>query len=455
MTKNNIKRYTIIFYVRGMHCASCKSIIEDRLTQRTDIDTAEVRLNDETVTILCTKKNIDADILTEVFSDVGYVFSTEPFKKSSYKKIIISLIVAVIIFFLLLQSQKFMFLSNISIDENSSMIAIIMLGVVASLSSCVALVGGILLSMTKNWAQTSKNISFAQKMEPHMKFHIGRLLAYFLGGGFLGTLGNFITFNDPTIYGVLIFLIAFLMIFIGLQMIGVRWVVRTYGGIYEKIFKKIHITNDIKNKSPLIIGAATFFLPCGFTLIAQGVALTTSSFMEGAAVMGAFAIGTFPVLVGISFGGVAIVGKKGFEQIFNVIIGTVIIVFALYTINGQLNALGLPSFSDVRMSNTKQKMNVLDEKNKIGNMQELHVTADGFSYTIIGSNELKAGVPTKIIVDNKGISGCGVFMAARGLFDGRIELEPGINEKEFIPKSGTYKLTCTMGMVPPVTIIVK
>jgi hypothetical protein len=43
-------------------------------------------------------------------------------------------------------------------------------------------------------------------------------------------------------------------------------------------------------------------------------------------------------------------------------------------------------------------------------------------------------------------------MAARGLIDNYVELEDGWNYVELTPKKGVYKLTCTMGMVRPVTI---
>ena len=288
-----------------------------------------------------------------------------------------------------------------------------------------------------------------------MKFHIGRLLAYFVGGGILGSIGSFITFNNPSVYAVLTAVVTIIMLLVGLQMLGVKWVLKMYVFAYNNTLKKIHINDNVKNKSPFITGAATFFIPCGFTLIAQGVALTTGGFMSGAVIMAAFAIGTLPILIGVSLGGATMIGKKGFEVIFNTIIGTIIIIFAIYILNGQFNVLGLPSLNDISFEKTGTVEQIKNGKTSQKNAQELNIVVDGFEYVVVGSKTLKAGVPTTIIVDNQGIAGCGVFMAARGLFEGMIELKPGINKKEFIPAAGTYKLTCTMGMVAPVTIIVK
>lgn len=452
MTSN--KREKKVFYIKGMHCASCKKIIEQRLVDRGDIESATVNMKDESVIVTFKKRPITTIILTEEFSDVGYTFTDEPSKKVDYKKMIISLSIALVVFFILLQSEKLMSMSSISANENSSIIAFLILGAVASVSSCVALVGGIILSMTKSWANVSTGNSFSQKMEPHLKFHVGRLIAYVLGGGILGLVGSLITFNNPIIYATLILIISVIMFSIGLQMIGVRWVVNMYSYIYAALLGKNKLNSEINNKSPLIIGATTLFLPCGFTLIAQSAALASGSFIAGAAIMGIFVLGTFPVLLGISFGGVALFYKKKFASAFNFVIGTIIIVFSLYTINGQLNVLGLPSFSDIDLSQSED-VGIDEKSDNDKTNQELYIVADGFEYTIIGSNILKAGVPTKMIVDNRGIAGCGAYMAAHGLLDDWQKLESGFNEFEFTPQAGTYKITCTMGMVQPITVIVK
>ena len=81
------------------------------------------------------------------------------------------------------------------------------------------------------------------------------------------------------------------------------------------------------------------------------------------------------------------------------------------------------------------------------------ITAKGFEYIPTSSMTITAGVPTKLIVDNQGIQGCGAFMAANGLIENFVSLDRGINEINLgNPQKGTYKLTCSMGMVRPVTI---
>ncbi|KXK10043.1 MAG: hypothetical protein UZ20_WS6002000125 [candidate division WS6 bacterium OLB21] len=86
-------------------------------------------------------------------------------------------------------------------------------------------------------------------------------------------------------------------------------------------------------------------------------------------------------------------------------------------------------------------------------VQIISITAQGFEYTPTSSLTIKAGLPAKLIVDNQGIQGCGAFIAANGLIDDFVALKKGINEIDLgLPAKGSYKLTCSMGMVKPLTI---
>lgn len=53
-----------------------------------------------------------------------------------------------------------------------------------SLSTCMATVGGLLLSLSANY---SKNNSAAL---PHVSFHLSRLISFFIFGGLIGLIGS-------------------------------------------------------------------------------------------------------------------------------------------------------------------------------------------------------------------------------------------------------------------------
>src|SRR5690606_23140950 len=107
----------------------------------------------------------------------------------------------------------------ISVDTSSSLIAFFLLGLVAGLSSCAALIGGILLSLTKHWNELAIASDGKQKRKtPHLLFHVGRIASFFLLGGLLGMLGDTISLNNTIVYGVLVTIISLVMFLLALQM---------------------------------------------------------------------------------------------------------------------------------------------------------------------------------------------------------------------------------------------
>ena len=83
-----------------------------------------------------------------------------------------------------------------------------------------------------------------------------------------------------------------------------------------------------------IVGALTFFLPCGFTQSIQVLAISSGSPLTGMMILGAFALGTFPVLFGIGVGVEFIKDKLKF---LNPLISVLLIVFGLFTLSGGLS----------------------------------------------------------------------------------------------------------------------
>jgi sulfite exporter TauE/SafE len=340
----------------------------------------------------------------------------------------------------------------INVQSNFSFSAFFFLGIVAGISSCAALVGGILLSLTKQWNEEYIGESEKKRFIPHTLFHLGRIVAYTFLGGVLGLIGKFFTFNNSTVGAILVIGISLIMLVLAVQMLNIRWAQKIRFALPKSFSRAVANEKEFSGKFiPFLLGCSTFFLPCGFTLIAQGVALTTGSFLKGALVMLLFALGTLPTLLGISISGVKMNSKPKSTALFNQVAGILIIFFVIYNLNSQFNVLGLPSINDIKLPE-RQEQN--SEKPSNNATQELDITAKGFTYIVNGSATLKAGVKTTLIVDNQGIQGCASYMVGKGLFDGYFQLKPGENTITFTPKKGTYKITCSMGMVSPIIITV-
>ena len=248
------------------------------------------------------------------------------------------------------------------------------------------------------------------------------------------------------------------MLILGLQMAGIGWA------------KKIHLTTPrflsryISNEEhfqgkymPIVVGVLTFFLPCGFTLMAQSAALAAGNTLMSALMMFSFALGTLPVLWFLGFSSVSLQKSKLFSQTFNLIAGILIVIFGIYNINSQLNVLGIPSVSDITPRETIGVVQGLGVR-LVGigknQYQEVTMEARGFEY-LPAELTLKAGVPVKLTVKSNGVFGCAAAMYWPGIYDEVIFLDKPVVSAEFIPKnSGTFKVSCSMGMVPPVKVTV-
>ncbi len=461
-------------YVDGMHCSACEILIEKKLLKYSNVMSVDAHLNEGKVEIVFDGDKLKVEDLNIDFKENGYTFSNNPNTKNNnvpFLQIINGSLVVnrekgkkwlsvlfftsiFLIVFNYLNSSGF--LGKVSVDSNSSMISFFSFGVLAGLSSCAALVGGLLLSMTKQWNEMYiHEESSAKKLAPFIMFNIGRLVSFALLGGLLGAIGAKlgITFDTTNIFTSLIVLfISAIMIVLGLQMLGVQWAYKFKIAMPKFISSRVTDTDKFQGKyMPFLVGALTFFVPCGFTLIAQGLALTSGSFVQGATILFMFALGTFPILGLISLTSVNVSKKPKLNALFSTIAGILVVFFAVYNINAQLNVLGYWSLSDIKFQKNDVEQN--DVEVQENGVQIVKLIAKDFSYYPVTPTTIKAGVPTKLIVEDQGIEGCGAFIAARGLFEGSVFLKRGINEIDLgKPAKGVYKVTCSMGMVYPVSI---
>ena len=294
-----LKKYT--FHVIGTHCPACKILIEDILKEQSVVKNVRVNLKRETVEIETdSEKNPEelAQILTSKIKPNGYTLSIEKNiqeQKSNdviWKAIPIGL--AFLVLFFILQKSGIL---NLSIGGKTTPATSFIVGLIASVSSCLAIVGGLVLSLSAKISQddAKENIS---DTKTYLLFHTGRLVSFALLGGLLGIIGNAIGINF-TFAAILGIIASLVMITLGLNLTGVfsKNRIALPGGIFN-FFRKI----EHKTLTPLIIGFATFFLPCGFTQSMQVVAISSGSFISGMLIMLSFALGTLPVLLLLSFG---------------------------------------------------------------------------------------------------------------------------------------------------------
>jgi len=331
----SIKKYT--FYVSGTHCASCKILIEDVLGELDFIKNVQVNLKEETVNIETDNDQSPEElvpILTSKIKSHGYSLGVEKVTKGKQNSEVIwraiPIGLAFLVLFFLLQKSGIL---NFGIGGQTTALTSFIVGLIASISSCLAIVGGLVLSLSAKVSQDNVNDT-----KTFLLFHIGRLVSFAVLGGVLGLVGSAIGINF-TFTAILGLLASIVMLLLGLNLIGIfeKNKIALPVGIFN-LFRKI----EHKTFTPLVIGFGTFFLPCGFTQSMQVAALGSGSFMSGFLVMFAFAVGTLPMLVLLSFGSASFAHGKHAPLFFKSA-GVVVIGLGLFALLAGLAGLGIIS----------------------------------------------------------------------------------------------------------------
>ncbi|MCX6779427.1 MAG: sulfite exporter TauE/SafE family protein [Candidatus Magasanikbacteria bacterium] len=451
-------KFERIYKVKGMHCASCEILLEKKMIEISGVTSAEASLRREEVRVTYTSGRPTKEQLNSLFKEEGYKFFDEPFKEEKKTGGWKNLWPALIIILGFLYLNRLGFVSAFNVNSSSSLAGFFLFGIIAGLSTCAALVGGLVLSMSKQWTELyAPTSNLKTKMQPHLMFNVGRLLAYGLGGGLLGLVGEKLKFSSSS-SSFLAVLVALLMLVLGLQMLGVRYFQKWQ--IRMPRFITRHVADEKKfsgKQMPFILGALTFFLPCGFTITSQGAALLAGSFWQGSLIMLFFALGTSPILLLIGLSSVKYAARPNMAGKFLKTAGFLVVFFALFNLNAQFNVLGWPSVTDWFKSSSSTQQVVEDGLPPLINgVQVLKMEASSLGYTP-DHLKVRVGVPVRWEVTDTGTSGCTNAIIARGLFAGQIDLINGqISVKEFTPtKIGRYKFSCWMGMVNGIIDVVE
>lgn len=328
--------------------------------------------------------------------------------------------------------------------------AILVLGLVAASSSCIAVTGGLLLSAAAKFNERYTAATRLGRMRPVFFFVAGRIASYTVLGGLLGVVGSVLT-PSPLVTALLIILAAVYMLIMGLDMLHVApsWL----KGILPRLPKALsHRIMDAEGKehpfTPFALGAATFFLPCGFTQALQLYAITTGSFATGATTLLAFALGTAPALLALGFASSALKGKAG--RFFFQFSGALVVVLGLWNIQNGLTVAGYPlrwpSFGGQSVAQAKAG-GAIPSGVRQGNAQVIKMGFDDYGDYAPKHFTLQAGVPVRWEIDGTKAVGCSSVLVARKFGIQKL-LQPGINVIEFTPKEpGTVQFSCSMGMM--------
>lgn len=299
--------------------------------------------------------------------------------------------------------------------------------------SCLTIQGGILGSVLAS----AKN-----KRGAMLQFLFGKLISNLILGSLLGAIGSAFLISTTTQ--------AWLQILAGVFMIGTAL---HFANIHPELrFLEIstplwlrkNISRFTKShRTPFVAGLATAAIPCGVTQSVMVLAITTSSPLSGALVMGAFVLATFPQFLALG----AVSGLILSRISARYIVALIVFMMGIYSINtGQIlrgsnhtiqnyaYVLGITTIANsqaAEMENGFQKINAI-------------ATTNGYAFD---HSVVKSGVPVKIVFDSKNTTGCARSFSIPSLGISKILPENGTETVEFTPTGpGVITYSCNMGM---------
>jgi len=437
--------------IKGMHCRSCELLIEEKLKDIPHIKSVDVNYKTGEAVIYHENNAPDMNLVTKALSEAGYEIgrSDKLPLLSRDKKEYASLGIAFLFLMMVYLVFKGLGLTSLNLMPDLSSPSwglIIVVGLVAGFSTCMALVGGLSLGLSTKFAESHPAATPAEKFRPHLFFIAGRILSYALLGGLLGLLGTVFQFS-PLANSILTILVGIVMLLMGLQLINVFPRLNKFKFSLPKGVSKAlgfsQKNKEYSHKNAAFLGALTFFLPCGFTQAMQLYAVSTGSVWLGAMVMGLFALGTAPGL--LSIGGLTSLVRGKFKERFFKVAGLAVIFFALFNLNNgyTLANLSVGGFG----SNSSTPTKIVNDPNVTleNGVQIVHMTESSTGYSP-NKFSIKKGVPVKWIIDAQDPFSCASSIVVSKLGINK-SLVAGENIIEFTPEeTGKLPFSCSMGM---------
>lgn len=457
----NVQKFKKFSYrIQGMHCASCEILIERKILKVPGIQKVNVNHATGKAEILC---DFEPQVyqLQNAIKQEGYNVSlwdgvalkaenhTKNTKRDYFEIGAIFLILAGL--YLLLRTFNF-FPKSLGISENMSYGFVFLLGLVAAMSTCLAVTGGLLLAVAAKHNEQNPGLSGFQKFKPNFYFNAGRIASYTILGGSIGALGSIFTFSARA-NGIITILASIVMIILGFQVLKLFPHLKRFQPKMPKVFiHTIHQFTQRHHKSaPLLLGASTFFLPCGFTQALQFYILSNGDFFSGAFMMFFFSLGTLPAL--LSLGAISSFSKGWIQRYFLKFSGALVIVLGFFNINNGLTLTGSNiNFTKIfpAQGETRVPPPIVDPNVKlVDGKQIVPMKVNYIDYTPLQFTVFK-DIPVEWQIDGRNAAGCTQIITIPTLGITEYLPKDRIKTITFTPKQvGEIRFSCSMGMTDP------
>lgn len=444
-----MKKQTI--FIQGMHCRSCEILLEDGIKDIPGVRAVSVS-HTKGAAEISYKGHLDINKVQAVVEESGYscgesknapLIST---RKEDWNQLSMVAMVVIGLYFI----GRWLGIFNIggfASSNYSSLPVVFLVGLTAGVSTCMALVGGLVLGASARFAKQKPLATPWEKFTPHIFFTIGRIIAFFILGGIIGWVGSILQLS-LTVTGLFTVLVGLSMLILGAQLIDVFPRLSGWQFVLPKSISRFlgigsHKQAKYSHKSSMILGGLTFFLPCGFTQAMQLFAMSTGNPISGALTMGIFALGTAPGL--LSVGGLTSVIKRNQSKYFFKFAGLVVLALAVFNISNGLRLVGFDGSVLGSSTGVRGKTVNVPNAQVTGDVQVVRMTQSARGYSP-STFTVKKGVTVRWIVTSTDPYTCASSLVSKKL-NIRQALKEGENIIEFTPtETGKIAFSCSMGM---------
>jgi len=437
--------------VRGMTCAACERRVVRSIEALPGVESAHASSARGRVEITW-RSALDDTVVAEAVGRAGYSVGRTPWLTHDRTTWITAAVAVVVVtaIAVLAQIAGWSRLSSGVGDLRDGGLAVVaLLGLAAGVSTCMALTGGLVLAvMAANAVRMGREApdrvpTTVQRLRPLLVFLAGRVVGFGVLGAVLGLVGARLHIPTQALAAMMLIVAAVLAI-LGIRLTELSprvagWTLSLPSSWGARLHLDDRAERSYSDSRTALLGAATFFLPCGFTQAAQVFALSTGSPAYAAAIMTAFALGTVPGL--LVLGGLPELLPPRARTTMLRGIGVLVLLFALVNATAGLRLAGV----DVTRPAVPPAATASSNVDVAGSVQTLHMqqVTDGY---VPSSSVVYAGLPIRWIVDSVDPQSCAVELRAPSV-GVSVTLVKGPNTIELPAQpAGRITFSCSMGM---------
>jgi uncharacterized protein len=432
--------------VSGMTCRACERRIAKALNALPGVVSATASTRKGTASLIVTSEASRASI-DKAISALGYGLGRSAWLNRDLQVWRSAMVAALFVAILVWVVGAGDLTGRLGDLSKGGLLLVFALGLAAGVSTCMAMVGGIVLAISASAAGRSAAKGTEARtsvVRTNLAFQAGRIVGFGILGVALGALGQSASMPQPVVVTLMV-AVAVTMLLVGVRLTELSPRVAGWSPtIPAAVGDRLGLTGDIparRTAGTVAAGAATFFLPCGFTQAVQLYAFSTGSPQMAGAIMATFALGTAPALFAIAGAPTLLKGTKKIAMLRA--LGVVVVGFALINATSAMRLAGV-SFPDLSFGGGAPQ--TISANVTVTPVNQTITTEQHASGYEPGEAVIYAGRPTRWVITSTAPYSCAASMTSQDLgLEG--VLAEGKNVVE-LPKlaAGTYNYSCSMGM---------